>query len=199
MFFKDKNGEIIHGDFENSEKYKIIFHGYEYKQGKNLFNQFVAATYWENVKTSGYWEKVSTQNNDFSVTTKRELKIFDAVFRNINTEQFVFIRINRSNSRKTEHWYFSEKPSGSVLLEVFKSSSDWKEVSHSCDSAKNDHDLRTSQRWQFKNNAGKSFVISSSSSNRNSNSHNWSYEGDIQDVPDFNCLLNIETQDDFDD
>ncbi len=114
--------------------------------------------------------------------------IYSAIFREVNKGKYVFINVDHSNSGRTEYWRFDEKPTGSFYLQLFKASSDWEEIDYRCDSARNDYDSRSNSHWGFKSKAGKTVTISSSSTNRSGNSTSYTFEGDLEDIPDYSCL-----------
>jgi len=152
---------------------------YKGNKGRDLFERFKISSRWETVEILGYGHD-----------------IYSTIFRDINNGKFVFVGVDKSNSGKTEYWSFNEKPSGSFLLKLFKSSPEWEELDTSHQSARNDHDFRTSSNWIFQNNNGKKVCISNNSANRSGNSTSWYFDGNLVDIPSYDCLLhnqNIHT------
>lgn len=146
---------------------------YKSKKGRDLFERFKKSSRWEVVEILGYG-----------------YDIYSAIFRDVNNGKFVFLDVDKSNSGKTEYWSFSEEPKGLFLVKIFKSSPEWEELEVSSQSARNDHDFRKSSNWIFQNNSGKKVCISSDSKNRSGNSTSWYFNGNLEDIPAYDCLLN---------
>ena len=151
---------------------RMCFKRYKDEEGRDLFERF---------KKSSRWETIEITGNNYDVYT--------AIFRDINNGKFVFIDVNKSNSGKTEYWSFSEKPRGLFLLKLFKSSSEWEELDMSLQLGKNDHDFSNSSSWIFQNLDGTKVCISNKSANRNGKFTSWYYDGNLADIPSYDCLI----------
>lgn len=137
----------------------------------------------DKLKNSCHWNVVFEPPNDIFF---RDV----IVFREVNHGKFVFLQSHQIGSNKHPRTItcFQEKPTGGLLVKLFQASNDWEKS----DEFNVEVTYRDSDNcYNFKNKEGKVVSIQRSFGNRNHHYQYWSYYGDEEDIPDYNCFLNL--------